>query len=214
MFYSSSAFTSEVKALLLEKQARMGRVAKGTLIGGGLGAATGAAFPSYSTKKKKKPDRSDRVRSAVTTGLGGAAVGALHGAFAKAKDIGKSTVTGASRPEWSSFKWRQKDPFSSFFRQRAGGRRRWWEQPGGGQRGGARRGRAGKKPSWVGNVKDKAEANKKYRAEAMKNHPDRGGSETKMKDVNARWDAWKKSPEYKNLKTKLSSAFLAALARA
>ena len=37
----------------------------------------------------------------------------------------------------------------------------------------------------------KSEAKKAYKAQARKNHPDMGGSEEKMKDVNAAWTKYK-----------------------
>lgn len=46
-------------------------------------------------------------------------------------------------------------------------------------------------PEWLKGVKTKAEAKAKHRAEALKHHPDRGGSEEKMKKLNNDWDNFK-----------------------
>jgi hypothetical protein len=57
----------------------------------------------------------------------------------------------------------------------------------------------------MGPVQSKDEAKKKWRAEAMKAHPDRGGSGVRAKKINAEWDAWRASHEYKDMKTKISA---------
>lgn len=54
-------------------------------------------------------------------------------------------------------------------------------------------------PPWVGDVKTKAEAKAAFRREAMKHHPDRGGSEEKMKAVNTAWDKFTQSRDFDKL---------------
>ena len=43
--------------------------------------------------------------------------------------------------------------------------------------------------------KTKAEATRHYKSQAMKNHPDRGGSTEKMQDINKAWDEFKAHPD-------------------
>lgn len=47
-------------------------------------------------------------------------------------------------------------------------------------------------PEWLKGVKTKAEAKQKFREQAKAHHPDRGGSEEKMKKVNTDWDSFQK----------------------
>lgn len=73
---------------------------------------------------------------------------------------------------------------------------RFWEEWSAAGRGAAR---PGPKPSWVGDVTTKAEAKARYRQEAMKHHPDRGGNEDIMKKVNAEWEAFTRSHAFNKL---------------
>lgn len=47
-------------------------------------------------------------------------------------------------------------------------------------------------PEWLKGVKTKAEAKTKFREQAKIHHPDRGGSEEKMKKVNSEWNSFQK----------------------
>jgi len=58
-------------------------------------------------------------------------------------------------------------------------------------------------PSWLKGVKTKADAKAAFRSQAMRHHPDRGGSLEKMKEVNVAWEAFARSPHFE----KLSAAF-------
>lgn len=49
-----------------------------------------------------------------------------------------------------------------------------------------------KVPDWLKGVKTKADAKTKFREQAKTHHPDRGGSEEKMKKVNSEWDNFQK----------------------
>lgn len=69
--------------------------------------------------------------------------------------------------------------------------------------------RPSKPPSWVGNPTTKAEAKSAFRREAMKHHPDLGGNEESMKQVNLEWDRFTKSPLYE----KLAMAFFDELSK-
>lgn len=51
----------------------------------------------------------------------------------------------------------------------------------------------------TGNEKTKAEVKKAYRAQAMKHHPDRGGDENKMKEVNNAWEEIQQSSWFEKL---------------
>lgn len=51
----------------------------------------------------------------------------------------------------------------------------------------------------LGDLKTKVDAKKAYKAAAMKNHPDRGGSTAKMQDVNAEWEAFRHSAAWEKL---------------
>lgn len=63
-------------------------------------------------------------------------------------------------------------------------------------------------------VKTKLDAKKAYRAAAMKNHPDRGGSTETMQQVNAEWEAFKNSPAWEKLAVaRYWSAIASALIR-
>lgn len=66
-----------------------------------------------------------------------------------------------------------------------------------------------KKPSWIGKATTKAEAKSAFRQEAMKHHPDRGGSEEAMKNLNMEWDRFTQSPMYE----KMATAFLDELTK-
>jgi curved DNA-binding protein CbpA len=48
-------------------------------------------------------------------------------------------------------------------------------------------------------VKTKADAKKAFKAAALRHHPDRGGSEARMKDLNSAWEDFVKSPNYEKL---------------
>lgn len=51
----------------------------------------------------------------------------------------------------------------------------------------------------LGKVKTKKDAQKAYRDAAMKAHPDKGGNEETMKNINAAWGDFKNSPLYEKL---------------
>jgi hypothetical protein len=59
--------------------------------------------------------------------------------------------------------------------------------------------RSTKPPTWVGSPKTKAEAKSAYRREVKKNHPDLGGREEKMKNINSEWDRYEKSDHFNKL---------------
>lgn len=63
-------------------------------------------------------------------------------------------------------------------------------------------------PPWIGKPATKNEAKKKFRSEAMKRHPDKGGSEEAMKLLNYEWDTFKNSPRFEKLAAVTSTAFL------
>lgn len=63
-------------------------------------------------------------------------------------------------------------------------------------------------PEWAKGAKTKAEAKKAYRDAAIKNHPDKGGSEEVMKKINSDWDEANKPGGWA---TKLSAAQILAL---
>lgn len=47
-------------------------------------------------------------------------------------------------------------------------------------------------PAWLKGVKTKTDAKVKFREQAKIHHPDRGGSEERMKQINSEWDAYQK----------------------
>lgn len=62
-------------------------------------------------------------------------------------------------------------------------------------------------PNWLKDVKTKADAKKRYREQAAKNHPDRGGNTKDMQDINLAWEAFKKSSDFDKLGMRLPSFF-------
>lgn len=64
-----------------------------------------------------------------------------------------------------------------------------------------------KPPAWAKGAKTKADAKKAYRAEAFKHHPDRGGDQNKMKDLNNQWENFQQSEHFNKLSGVLPSFF-------
>lgn len=64
-----------------------------------------------------------------------------------------------------------------------------------------------KTPDWLKDVKTKVDAKKKYREQAAKHHPDRGGNTKDMQDINNAWEAFKKSSDFNKLGMRLPSFF-------
>lgn len=62
-------------------------------------------------------------------------------------------------------------------------------------------------PNWLKDIKTKADAKKRYREQAAKNHPDRGGNTKDMQDINLAWEAFKKSSDFDKLGMRLPSFF-------
>ena len=62
-------------------------------------------------------------------------------------------------------------------------------------------------PDWLKDVKTKADAKKKYREQAAKHHPDRGGNTKDMQDINNAWEAFKRSSDFNKLGMRLPSFF-------
>lgn len=60
-------------------------------------------------------------------------------------------------------------------------------------------------PKWAKGAKTKAEAKKRYRAEAKKHHPDIGGDPETMKKVNTEWEAFENSSHFDKLAHLMSS---------
>ena len=54
-------------------------------------------------------------------------------------------------------------------------------------------------PEWLKGVKTKAEAKSRYREQAKKHHPDRGGDTRTMQDINAAWDKYQSHPDFSKL---------------
>ncbi len=158
---------------LKRKVQTMDPVKKWTAIGAGVGGATGAGMQHLSNKATDKygdaKDKEFRKKHKILTSpvLMGAAT-AAYGA-AKFRDIGHTVKSFRNFAKATR-------------RRRYGGKSR--EAP----RSAPPKSSA---PEWLRGVKTKAEAKAKHRAEAMKHHPDRGGSEEKMKKLNSDWDAYK-----------------------
>ena len=211
----------------LEKMASK-EVVRGAVIGGGIGAAIGGLAGYASGGEKKKPTKKDRreaaLYSAISGGITGAFLGgAMGGVSTGRRDQrpfggGRGAYGGRSQSDWER-------EFSEIFRRARERRRQRYGggRYGGGQRqrrGGAQgsdrsvhfRQRPGPKPDWMGDVKSKDEAKKKWRKVVMKVHPDRARTtkqrneyEEKAKKINAEWQAWQAGRTYKNLKTKISA---------
>ncbi len=158
---------------------------KGGLIGAGAGGLIGGltekSLQDYKMKanpKKKKLSKKKRVSRIVGAGL----VGAFN--------LGSAGATiGSSMDSIRDGKklWRQ---LNSKKRRRA-------SQGGGG--GGSSKREAGPAktkdvgtPDWLKGVTSKADAKTKFREQAKIHHPDRGGSEERMKKVNSDWDSFQK----------------------
>lgn len=207
----------------LEKMAAK-EVVRGAVLGGGIGAAIGGLAGYSSGGEKRKPTEKDRREaafySAISGGITGAFLGgAMGGIAAGPRGPRRRAYGGRSPSDWDR-------EFSDIFRR---ARERHRQQYGGGRYGGGQRqyrGRqgagtdrsaqfrqkAGPKPEWMGDVKSKDEAKKKWRKVVMKVHPDRARTtkqradfEEKAKKINAEWDAWRAGRTYKSLKTKIST---------
>lgn len=187
------------KKLGKTKEARLGPVVESALGGGLLGAAGGGllgyAVPLAGAPIQKDPStqaHADRMYSAKVMALGGGLTGGLLG-----------FRHGVNRQMWDdafrySDPFKGRDPFrdvnwDDVFSRAGRGRYR------GGGAASPRRPRVSGPPSWMGNVKTKAEAKAKYREAAIKNHPDKGGSNEAMGAINSEWDNFKASPHFDKL---------------
>lgn len=149
-------------------------VQKGVIIGGGLGTALGG-YIGYKHPEDKKHRMRSTIGNAISMGVTG---GYLGGQVGRLKMIHNY--------------YRDPSSWQHSYRYGGGGARPSW---GGGPV---------KKPSWVGKATTKAEAKSAFRQEAMKHHPDRGGSEEAMKNLNTEWDRFTQSPMYE----KMAAAFM------
>ena len=66
---------------------------------------------------------------------------------------------------------------------------------------------------WLKDVKTQQEAKAAYRGQARANHPDTGGSHTRMQDINNQWAAAKSHPAFEKLNAFYSAGQDAALLR-
>lgn len=153
-----------------------------TAVGASLGAAGGGALGrvegAYNEKHHKR-DVKIGIRAGKTMGtIGGAIAGGVTGG-----GIGRTASLNREYKKWS---------------------RRFVRGFGNSGRS-APRPQNVKPPDWAKGAKTKAEVKTRYRAQAMKHHPDRGGNAETMKKVNTEWEAFEKSPNFKKLGHVLSS---------
>jgi hypothetical protein len=179
----------------------------GTLAGSGIGAAYGGAVhagivkvvehvgsPSVKKKreeyKKKHPFLSSLPASMAMGAISGGLAGNQIGTDVKhdrecIRGIHRATARATARFRRRSKKWAEdfgKNWNSDFF---GGGRY------GGGEAGLVKTPNLGL-PSWLKGISSKIEAKSAYKAQALKHHPDRGGSAEKMKNINQEWESFKK----------------------
>jgi hypothetical protein len=148
------------------------------LVGAGAGALGYGALGHHVGKKNEKAKdpskRSDRWGGAVAMGALGAAHGHMFGSMLR----GSRLMSHQARiPRGASHKTDDSGNFDF----------------------GAAKAEDVPTPKWARGAKTKADAKTRYRAEAMKNHPDRGGNAEKMKDINTEWEKWEKSPGFNKL---------------
>jgi hypothetical protein len=163
----------------MEKQA-LSFAGKGALIGGALGGVGGglrgyyAPFDLETGERLKRPHKNERHGHAIARGVLGAVGGAYAGAtLGSLKDLSKA-YRHAPRPGAGY------DPASAYnARQKA-------------------QAAAGdfKTPLPFKGVKNMEEGKKRYRDLAFAAHPDRGGNEAKMKDLNQAWAKMKNHPKF------------------
>lgn len=164
---------------------------KGAVIGAGLGGWSGNA----GAKRENEDARGKKTvmrRDVAANTIAGAVRGAGSGAF-----IGRL------------FQREARQPFD-FGGGYGGGRGRSSGRSYGGGSGFGRK--PPEPPDWLKNVKTKKDAKKAYHTHAMKNHPDRGGSEDAMKKINADWDDFQKH-HFDKLSSIRAQAFLDELAK-
>lgn len=167
-------------------------ILQGTVVGGGFGGA----LSGYSEKKRqdahmeskkfKKQDparqekyRSKRLGKILRKGVSGALSGGMLGAA------------------WKTPESADRHAFKTLRRIRNSRTSRARSSYGSGSARGSGEARSAKvkdvgTPEWLKGVKTKADAKTKFREQAKMHHPDRGGSEEKMKKVNSEWDSFQK----------------------
>lgn len=123
-------------------------------------------------KKLDKKEKEKRLKQMKRTKLVGTAANTVLGAL----NFG---LLGAD--ERDARRW------TKSYRSNFGGRRSY-----GGGHSYSHKPKAAPVPEWLKGVKTKAEAKTKFREQAKAHHPDRGGSEEKMKQVNTAWDDFQK----------------------
>jgi predicted double-glycine peptidase len=143
---------------------------KGMLLGGvpsaGLGAVLGSRPKMYDARGKKVENK-HRVFHGVMGALNLGTLGAIAG-----HGIGTFKDISTEQKRWQRARQTWQDGGYSAREARSA--------PGSG---------AGM-PDWLKGSKNKADAKIRYRAAATQHHPDRGGNEEKMKQINADWDKW------------------------
>lgn len=164
---------------------------KGAVIGGGAYGTLGAVGAhSHNKRVKQKKTRPGESKKKIHPALlGGAlgATGALSGAY-----IGQQVHNIRQDAKF----WRNLKRRTSWGSWRSGSGR---PGSGGGYAPPPHRERQVSTPAWMGNVKTKTDAKKAWRAQAQKHHPDRGGNAETMKKINAEWDAFENSDNFKKL---------------
>jgi hypothetical protein len=187
----------------MARQMRSDRLGLALLFGAGLGGVSGlsdAALTRYQLEGQKERSRSDKVKKQIDkeleqislpkSTLFGAAVGAGLGGYMQGDTLRmRKKIKNIDRDFASRFRRGSNDYF----------KRRGYQQGKFTRESSIDSTNKAKKYFNIDKVKTKDEAKKVYRDLVRQHHPDRGGDEHKMKEINSHWDHVKHSDWFKKL---------------
>jgi hypothetical protein len=187
----------------MARQMRSDRLGLAFLFGAGIGGVSGlsdAALTRYQLEGQKKRSKSDKVKKEIDkeleqislpkSTLVGAAVGAGLGGYMQGDNLRASKrAKNFSRDFGRNFR----HGFNDYFK------RRRYQQGSFARESSVDSTNKAKKYFNIEKVKTKDEAKKVYRDLVRQHHPDKGGEEHKMKEINNHWDHIKHSDWFKKL---------------